>query len=107
MEFITRIASFFTPLSTQHHVLADFKELKQLMGSLASKPNELTVYAADKCIATSLSLGIRPETLSKNMKIEINESTQKILIQAKLQENMQLAQREITKQRDQGMDLGF
>ena len=41
------------------------------------------------------------------MKIEINENTQKIMIQSKLQENMQLAQRESMKQKDQGLDIGF
>ena len=72
-----------------------------------SKNSDLSAYAVEKSLAEALSLGMRSETLSKNLKAEINENTHKIKTQAKIQEEMQAVQREQIKQRDRGMDLGL
>ncbi len=63
------------------------EELKQWMGSLTFnqfKGNDLSVLAGDKCIAESLSLGMRSKTLSKNLKTEVSENILKIMAQTKL-----------------------
>ncbi len=50
---------------------------------------------------------MRPEILSKQVKLEMNENLQKIMAQVKIQESMQLAEKQMIKQKDQGMDLGL
>lgn len=89
------------------------EELKQMI-SLAhtqfnslkdGKNNELAAHAVDKFLAEALSLGMKSETFSKNMKNEINENIQKIMTQTNNQESIQIAQNQQLKQRD--MDLGI
>ena len=72
-----------------------------------NKNSDLSAYAVDKSLAEALSLGMGSETLSKNLKAEINENAQKVMTQAKIQEEMQAIQRAQIKQRGRGMDIGF
>jgi hypothetical protein len=87
------------------------EELKQLMTSISSsqikEKNGLSTYTVDKSLGEALSLGMRTEILSKQIKFEVNENIQKIITQVKIQENIQLAEREQFKQSNRGMDFGL
>lgn len=98
--------------------LQQIDELKQLIGGISQhqftnekngKHCDLSTYAIDKFIGEVLSLGMRTEVLSKKIKLEVNENIQTIATQQKIQETMQLAQREQIqiKQRDRGIDFGL
>jgi Ti-type conjugative transfer relaxase TraA len=89
------------------------EDLKQFMCSIGSSQinnrakSDLSTYALDKSVGEALSLGVRPEVVSKKIKLEMHENIQRIATQVKIQENIQVAQREQARQRSRGVDLGL
>jgi len=95
---------------------SQIEELKQAMFSVTSlhrsgledgKNSDLSTYAIEKSFKEALNFGVGSEKLSKYVQREVNENTRKVIEQAKIQENMQLAQREHTKQKERAIDLNI